>query len=165
MKPGLKLTPAQLVLASLLGFVILAGSLPLIRFVHPKDASDCFHWAPALFVFSLFILGMVISIKASGALKKGIRNQQWPEEQLEPLYSCLESSLFNALPIMLLATYGALWLIYPRYRMFGLAAFLLVQILSQLRSAIRRPPTQSSSLIANWRGQLAPIRSDYWGHR
>lgn len=162
MKPRLHLKPSQLVLVGLCGFVISAASLPLIRYAHPKDG--CIRWIPSLLIFCLFLLGFVVSLRASTALRKGVGSQQWPEEQLEPLRSWLESPLCQALPMALLITYGVLWLIFPKYRAIGLGAFLLMQVLSQLRVSVQRPfPSKRSTILTDWRDYLAPIQSNHWG--
>lgn len=162
MKP--RLTPAQPVLVGFTGFVLCAASFFLIGPARTAAADAHLRWFYLLLSFGLFIGGMVISVKASSALKNGIANRQWPEEQIEPLRSWLESPLFNALPITLIVAYGILWLVFPKYRLIGLACFTLMQVLSQLRTAIRRRPADPSNPIAGWR-DLSPIHSDHWGRR
>lgn len=164
MKPRLHLTPAQLVLVSLFSFVISAAGLSLIRFVHTTDGHDCIRWIPFLLIFGGFVLGIVVSLYVSSSLKNGIENQQWPEEQIESLRSVIESRYTNALLVLLLVAYGVLWLVYSKYRATGLACFVLLQIISQLRTAVRRTPAKPSSLLTGWR-DLSPIRSDQWGQR
>jgi hypothetical protein len=164
MKPRLHLTPAQLVLVSLFSFVISAADLSLIRFAHTTDGHACIDWIPFLLIFGGFVLGIVVSLYVISSLKNGIANQQWPEKQIEPLRSVLASWYTNALLVVLLVAYGVLWLVYPKYRATGLACFVLMQVLAQLRTAVRRPSAKPSNLIAGWR-DLSPIHSDHWGHR
>lgn len=164
MRPRLHLTPARWVLLSLAGFVVVAASLSLTRFVHATDTSDCIRWIAVLPVFGLFLFGGFVTLYASKSLKNGIRNHQWPEDQIEPLRSRMESPFLNVLSMTLLATYGILWLMFPKYRVIGFDCFLLTQVLAQLRTAVRRPPAKPSNLIAGWR-DLSPIHSDQWGRR
>ncbi|HEV2577404.1 MAG TPA: hypothetical protein VGU25_09360 [Acidobacteriaceae bacterium] len=165
MKSRLNLTPAQLLLVSLSGVVISAASLSLTRFVRTSDACGCIRWTPFLFVFGLCIPGILIAFSAIGSLRKGIQNQRWSEEQIEPLRSWLESSYTTALLIVFALSYLIGWALLARFRTGGFVALVLGQLLSQLRWAVRRPPAPRSGLIANWRDQLAPIHSEHWGRR
>lgn len=164
MKPSAHRTPMQLVLLSFAGFVLCAGSLPLLRFVHTADACHNIRWTPALLLFGLFVAGVIVYLKATTALKNGIRNQQWPEEQLQPLRSVFESPLIQVLVCALLVAYAILWLTHSHFRDLGLACFILMQVLSQLQIAVRRPRTPRPNPLVDWRN-FAPIHSDHWGQR
>lgn len=163
MKPR-HLTPAQLTLASLCGSAIALASLPLLRYIRPTDACDCIRWIPAVLIFSIFIAGTLLSAMANRKLRNGVKNHQWPEEQIDRVRSWVEFPYANALLLALFISYAVLWIVYPKNRAIGLAALLLGQALSQLRTALSRPPAKPSNLIAGWR-DLSPIHSDYWGQR
>lgn len=163
-KPRLNLTVAQLVAVSLGGFVIAIAALPLSRIIHTADACDCIRWTPFLLLSGTAVLGIIVSVVASTSLKNGIKNQQWPEEQIHPLRSWLESPLMNGLLLALFVAYAVLWLIHSRYRTLGFVGFVFIQVIGQLKNAVRRPSAKPSNLITGWR-DLSPIHSDQWGQR
>src|SRR5579875_1265023 len=119
MKPSANRTPMQLVLLSFAGFGFCAGSLLLLPLIHTNDSCHNIRWTPALLLFGLFVGGIIVYLKAVRWLKNGVKNQQWPEELLEPPRSVLESPLIQVLIGALLIAYVFLWLAHSRARSLG----------------------------------------------
>lgn len=163
MKMRSHLTPVRLIVAGLLGVVIASSSLGFARLVRPFDTCGCIRWIPFTLAVGLLLAGATITLKAGSLLKNGIRQQQWPEQQIEPLRAWFESPYCSALSWLLLVAYAATWITHSRFRALGLFSFLLLTLMSQFRAAVRSPAPQPTNSLQSLNG-LTPIRSDHWGH-
>ena len=162
MKLSLSDSPKKLALLSVLGSLITS-----IVFVFPWTRHHHYGLLSPLVLcgFALFAGGAVLSLKFTSDLRHGVENQNWPESQIEQLRKHLKSPWYTALSIVLFVAFVFFGFFFKRSGGDGWVCFLLLQTISQLRIAVRRPfPRTPSSPIIGWR-DLSPIHSDQWGHR
>ncbi len=112
--------------------------------------------------FAVFAAAAVLSLMSTSKLRRGVQNQRWPESQVEPFRGHFESRACQAASIVLLIAFALLAIPFKQFRAEGWACFVLLQTISQLRIALRRPPVPAPTPEPPI---FAPIQSDHWGGR
>jgi hypothetical protein len=159
MSPRRDLGPWQVALLSLLG-----TTLASVIFMFPKAPPHWPLWLRLVTGLALLAIGFTIYLKSLGALRDGVQNHRWTEQQLQSLRLVLESPYCKALNIALLVAYAVFVYFIPHLKGVGWLCFLFTMNLSQLIVGVRRPRPEPSNSLLGWR-DLSPIQSDHWGQR
>lgn len=161
MLPRLPDSPAKLAALAMASYLI-----PSIFFVHPPLRDP--HFADRVPVviagIAVFAVCAFLSLKCVSTLRNGIENKRWPESQVEPLRNHFDQPLYTILSLALFVAFTLLEFATKHYRGEGWVCYLVLQTISQLRIALKRPIPTTPGPLADWRN-FGPIRSDHWGQR
>lgn len=139
MKPRLPDSPAKLALLSVLCSLIACATL----LIPGSQLNHSWLFSPYL-LFCIVVVPVctILPLKFVTDLRHGVENQRWTEAQLEPLRAHLESRYYTALSVALLVVYFIFEFPETRLRWLGMGLLFFLQIiLSQLRFALKRPPS------------------------
>jgi hypothetical protein len=153
-------SPAKLALLSVLCSLIACATL----LIPGSRLNHSWLFGPYL-LFCIVVVPVctILPLKFVTDLRHGVENERWTEAQLEPLRALSQSRYYTALSVGLFVAF-VIFEFALKQRSLGLGAclFFLEMILSQLRFALKRPP--SSTPPNEWRDS-SPIHSDQWGQR
>ena len=160
MKLSLSDSPTKLAVLAALGGPIACAPPLLLR---PLNHSWLF--GPyMLFCIVVASVCTILPFKFVTDLRHGVEDERWTEAQLEPLRALFQSRYYTALSVGLFVAFVIVEFALKQ-RSLGLGwtcLFFVEMILSQLRFALKRPP---SSIQPNQWHNSAPIHSDQWGRR
>ena len=138
----------------------------------PRPASRPASWLVFACVEILSLGGMLLMFLAAARLRDAVQNERWPVEQTDPWRSRTRSVWWNAaLGVSILAMdvamlaglrhHGSMHL----HMSFYWPAFILVQTLTQVTAAFRKPA--SSGALPIWRDwqHFGKLESEHWGKR
>ena len=121
------------------------------------------NWLRLAVLFPPVVSGIFLSLKSEKRLRRGVTEDLWSEEELQPLRKRLKHPAWTALAFMALTGWPVAALVFPQYHRESLFWGLLIfaQRIQRLE-AIVRSQVRPSERLRGW-NVSAPIRSEHWG--
>lgn len=147
----------------LAGWTALGSVVSVIGFASVRAFRESL---PALLACAALALGgLVLVYYPTYQLRRGVENDRWSEEELGPLRRATEHPAWFAATFLLVIAMLASLVVVNSHRPFFWGVFVLLQPLSQLSSAVRRPPKAAGHAARLDWSKVPPLQSDHWGER
>jgi hypothetical protein len=149
--------------SALVASSILTVFMPIPRLSGADDSAWAFLWKDLLRLLACFVpflIGIVILSRAERRLSRGIKNDLWTDEELEPLRRRLAHPAWTIVSLLFIAAFIGNAIVYGGFTLVW-ALIVPVQQISRLRMMLKTKQVAGGGL-QDWRN-FKPIQSEHWG--